>query len=421
MDRPAPAVAYVIADPQLCGGVAVVCQHANRLARRGFDARIISAAPGGSLDWFPGLAVPFHRLGEEPGGIGIAVATWWETAHVVSRMDVPRKFYFVQSDESRFYGAERCERVFARDSYRFEFEFLTEARWIRRWLAEEFGVEARYVPNGVDRELFHPAEPLEPRRGRPRLLVEGPADMPSKGVADSFRALAGIDCEVWYVNYRGAPDPAWRIDRSFHAVPMAEMKRVYSSCDLLLKMSTVEGSPGPPLEMMACGGTCVVARTAGVEEGIEDGVNALVVEPGDTAGARRAVERLLADEALRRRLVEGGRRTVERLDWERSIDLLEEIFRSPPPGPARAAGFRSRLAADREAAVVEAYARFRETRDAAEREKAELLRALGRANDEINSIRHSKAWEIGRAFMEARHSVRALLLLPFRVLRCILR
>jgi glycosyltransferase involved in cell wall biosynthesis len=418
-----PSIAYLIADAQICGGVAVVCQHACRLARRGFDACIVSTAGDDRIEWFPGLSVPVYPLSRAPRGLDIGVATWWETAHAVRRMDLPRRFYFVQSDETRFYAEGRCEPVFVRDTYRYGFEFITEARWIREWLRREFGREARYVPNGVDLAIFRDCAPLAPRGGRPRVLIEGPADMPSKGIAEAFAAARAAGAEIWYVNYRGVPDPSWRPDRYFYRVPMGEMGGIYSSCDILLKMSRVEGASGPPIEMMACGGACVVARVTGAEEAIRDGENALVVEPGDIAGAAAALKRLIGDPGLRERLAAAGRETAKMMDWERSIDLLEEIYLSPPPAETMdGTGFRA-LADAREEALVEACAcvkaleagRVREI--AALWEKYDLLsRESAAARHELNSIRLSKQYRIAEAFLAARRSPAALLRLPFRAL-----
>lgn len=402
MNGKKPRVAYLIASPQISGGVAVVCQHANRLARRGLDACIVSTAGADRIDWFPGLCVPVVPLSRVPRDIDIGVATWWETAWALSRMEIPRKCYFVQSDETRFYGPDRCERILARETYRLDYEFFTEARWIRDWLKREFGQEARYVPNGLDTDIFREAEPLAPRGGRPRILIEGPADMPSKGIADSFAASRGLGAEVWYVNHSGVPDPAWRLDRYFFRVPMEHMRRIYSSCDILLKMSTVEGASGPPIEMMACGGTAVVARVTGMEEAIREGENALVVEPGDVPGASRALARLLADPVLRMRLSAAGRETARRMDWERSIDLLEEIFLSPPVPLRRGPDVAARLLRDREAALAEACA------------------CLGGRADEMRSLLLSKQWRIASAVMEARRSPAGCLKLPARIMRIVL-
>ena len=485
MNNTKPKIAYIIPAPILCGGIAVVCQHVNRLKRRGFDVCLISISPDGSLDWFPDSSIVLYPITRVPSDIDIGVATWWETAHDLYRLDIPRKFYFVQSDETRFYDENRYERIFAHDSYRFDFEFMTEARWIQKWLKEKFGKDAHYMPNGIDLDIFHEAEPLQPKGVKPRVLIEGPADMPSKGVAEAFQAVEGLDCEVWYVNYRGEPDPLWKPDRYFFAIPMLEMKRVYSSCDIFLKMSTVEGVSGPPLEMMACGGTCVVAKVTGIEEAIVPGENALVVEPGDIEGARKAVRMLMDDRALRARLAKKGLKTVERLYWERSIDVLEKIFLSPPPGKAKASKpLAEKWKYEREEAFIQAYAHIvkmerllRESERGRQKDVDFLREEIGRRdndiailrergglleqelgqrdaeigflrnevasrereidtlrdnvdslrydinlkNDELNSIYYSKQWKIASAIKEAGCSLLALIVLPIRIFRTVFR
>ncbi|MCX6357452.1 MAG: glycosyltransferase [Candidatus Aureabacteria bacterium] len=472
-----PRIAYLIADAPICGGVAVVCQHANRLARRGFDTCILSTAGEERIDWFPGQRVPVYPLSRIPDDIDIGIATWWGTTHHLYTMNIPRKFYFVQSDETRFYPPDAYQHSFARDSYWFPFEYITEARWIQKWLKATFGVKAHYVPNGIDLEIFHPGEPLAPKGAKPRVLIEGPADTPRKGVAECFRALEGLPCEIWYVSSQGVPDPSWRFDRYFSGVPMMEMKRIYSSCDILLKMSTVEGSFGPPLEMMACGGTCVVGRVTGLDEAILPGENALVVEPGDVNGAGQAVKRLIEDGELRQRLIRNGMATATRLDWEKSIDVLEKIFLSPAPAAmTRDITAVERRVKEKEKALIESYARIekfvnllRESEQGRQKDIDFLRSEIGRRDkdiecltnriecltnkiecltneikcltngirkrdsdivalqhrinllrDELNNIRLSRQWKLAEAIMEARRSPRALLALPLRMIRSIL-
>ena len=104
------------------------------------------------------------------------------------------------------------------------------------------------------------------------------------------------------------------------------MRKIYSSCDILLKMSRVEGFFGPPLEMMACGGTAVVSKVTGYDEYIVDGYNALVVEMGDVNRARAAVKRLIEDPELRKRLIANGQQTAKNWRWEQTIDILEKVY-----------------------------------------------------------------------------------------------
>jgi glycosyltransferase involved in cell wall biosynthesis len=52
-------------------------------------------------------------------------------------------------------------------------------------------------------------------------------------------------------------------------------------------------------------------------DAVEDGINGLLVPPGDAGALRSALERLLGDAELRRRLGEAGRAIArERWSWE---------------------------------------------------------------------------------------------------------
>jgi len=321
-------VAYIVPGLGIGGGVAVVCQHCNRLLRRGFDVAIVNSNPVNllELDWFPNQKAPVCSIEDIDGNYDIAVATGWTTAYNLREFPASKKFYFVQSDESRFYPPGSQLHSQARKTYNFDFNYFTEAKWIQHWLQDEFGHKVEYVPNGLDPALFHPSQPLEPKGRRVRVLLEGAIDVHFKNMESAFEAVRELDCEVWCVSSSGRPASIWRCDRFFEYVPIDRMKHIYSSCDILLKLSLVEGVFGPPLEMMACGGTCVVGKVDGYDEYIVDGYNALVVECGDIEGAKAALTHLIENRKLRMELIKGGLETATRMDWKSSIDKLEKIF-----------------------------------------------------------------------------------------------
>ena len=323
-----PKVAFIVPALGIGGGLATVCQHCNRLLRRGFDMSIVynNLLEFHALDWFPDQQVEVRSIENIEDNYDVAVATGWSTAYNLLHFPACRKYYFVKSDETRFFpdDTELVEEI--RKTYTFDFNYITEGKWIQQWLLDNFGKKTALVPNGIDLELFHPAEPLEPKGNRLRVLLEGPIDLPFKNMRDAFEVVRDLDCEVWCVSSSGKLKAGWRCDRFFEYVPIDRMKNVYASCDILLKLSTVEGVFSPPLEMMACGGTNVAGRVSGWDQYIVEGYNALTVELGDIEAAKAAVSRLIEDAELRNKLIKGGRETAEKMDWEPSIDKLEELF-----------------------------------------------------------------------------------------------
>jgi glycosyltransferase involved in cell wall biosynthesis len=215
-------------------------------------------------------------------------------------------------------------------TYRMKFEFVTVADWIATKFAAEFGVRCRVVKNGIDADEFYPMPGLRSKHGRKRVLIEGPISVPFKGVAEAYEALKDLSVEIWMVSSAGVPEPSWRVDRFFHAVSLDEMREIYSSCDVLLKMSRVESFCLPALEAMACGCAVVLGKVAGGVEFAVDRENAVLIEVGDIAQAKAAVEQLVGDDDYRGRLVASGYRTAETWSFSKSADAMREVVVNEP-------------------------------------------------------------------------------------------
>ncbi len=320
-------IVYVIPSTKIAGGIAVVLQHANRLLERGYDVAIFSQDLNSEVNWFANQKVPIipmNKLGkilEE--GIDILIATGWGTAPTVDLLLAKRKLYFLQLDERRFYSDEKMIE-FVAQTYRLDFEYLTMAKWMQVWIKKEFDHEAQYVPNGLDLNIFNPSSPIEKRGEKLRVLLEGPINIPFKGVAEAYEAVKDLDCELWIVSSNGRPPAHWKYERFFEKAPINEMAGIYASCDILLKMSTVESFSYPPLEMMACGGAAVIRQVSGIEEYAVHGENCLIVQ--DEEEAKAAVRRLLEDKPLREFLQQNGLQTAQNWSWDKSIDALEEVI-----------------------------------------------------------------------------------------------
>lgn len=326
-----PKIGYVVSGTAISGGLAVVCEHANRLLQRGYDVSIITEDNLDRIAWFPNQIAPVIPIEKNAvDDCDILIATGWTTAYTVQKLEAPRKFYFIQSDESRFYppGDFRAKR--ARKTYEMNLEFITMAQWLKDWLENQFGRIATYIPNGINEKIIFPDKPLEKKSDKVRILLEGAINAPFKGMEDAFMAVNDLDCEVWCVSASGTPKPEWKCDKFFSQIPFGEMRHIYSSCDILLKMSRVESFCYPPLEMMTCGGTAVIGQVTGIEEYAIDGYNALIVPSGDVKAAHNALKKLIYNKELRSRLSENGKKTAEKFRWDASIDKLEKLFSEKP-------------------------------------------------------------------------------------------
>jgi glycosyltransferase involved in cell wall biosynthesis len=112
-----------------------------------------------------------------------------------------------------------------------------------------------------------------------------------------------------------------------------ELPAYYHASDVLVQPSVLtewgdkEGIPGVIVEGMASGLAVVASRHAGIPSVIEDGASGLLVAERDPAALADALERLIRDHELRRRLgAAAARRAVGELDLRVRTPVLESIY-----------------------------------------------------------------------------------------------
>lgn len=111
------------------------------------------------------------------------------------------------------------------------------------------------------------------------------------------------------------------------AVNQDDIQTYYVQADAFVLPSFAEGIPVVLMEAMALGVPCVATHITGIPELIRNGIEGLLVTPSDTEGLAGAVERLMDDPDLGKRLVEAGRAKVL-ADYELngSIARLAQVF-----------------------------------------------------------------------------------------------
>jgi colanic acid/amylovoran biosynthesis glycosyltransferase len=101
----------------------------------------------------------------------------------------------------------------------------------------------------------------------------------------------------------------------------------YRQADIFVLPSFAEGIPVVLMEAMAMEVPCVSTFVAGIPELIRNEIDGILVAPSDDQELARAVQRLIDDPELRRRLgAAGRRRIIEKYDLDRNIARLAEIF-----------------------------------------------------------------------------------------------
>jgi glycosyltransferase involved in cell wall biosynthesis len=99
------------------------------------------------------------------------------------------------------------------------------------------------------------------------------------------------------------------------------------NCELLCVPSTDETFGIVYAEAMSCRKPVIALRVPPIDEIVEDGKTGLLVQPGDADGLRKALDLLLLDKDLSRRMGEAGyNRYLEKYSVERVISQILKVY-----------------------------------------------------------------------------------------------
>ena len=159
-----------------------------------------------------------------------------------------------------------------------------------------------------------------------------------KGHPELLAAMADVaDAELWVVGERLASDHGEDLETAFLASDLGTRLRrlgyrddvadVLAAADIFALPSHFEGLPMSVIEAMLVGLPVVATDIRGPREQVEDGITGLLVPPGTVAPLAGALNRLVADAALRRRMGMAGRLRAlplydEAVVVARTLDLL---------------------------------------------------------------------------------------------------
>jgi glycosyltransferase involved in cell wall biosynthesis len=167
--------------------------------------------------------------------------------------------------------------------------------------------DVRVVPNGVEPAAVDGSE-AEP----PEVLYAGRLSR-EKGVLELVEAARGLPLVI-----AGDGPLRERVPGALGWVPPSELGRLYARAAVVACPSRREGFGVVCAEAMAHACPVVASAVGGLRDLVVDGETGILVPPGDVAALRAALERLLADGELRRRLGEAGRERVRTLlSWDR--------------------------------------------------------------------------------------------------------
>ncbi|HYK97459.1 MAG TPA: glycosyltransferase family 4 protein [Candidatus Acidoferrales bacterium] len=210
----------------------------------------------------------------------------------------------------------------------------------RHFVSRYFPGDYRIIPNGVDVDFYANAKPFpEFKDGKTNILFVGRVEQ-RKGAMYLLKAYAQIkqrhpDTRLIIVG-RGPQTGdlrrfvhSQRVSDVFFAgrVDDTDKARFYKTADVYVAPSTGQESFGIVLlEAMAAGCAVVASDIHGYKRVVQRNVSGILVEPRDPDLLAAALERLICEPDLRRRLGEAGARRAPEYDWSHVTAELAQVY-----------------------------------------------------------------------------------------------
>lgn len=103
-----------------------------------------------------------------------------------------------------------------------------------------------------------------------------------------------------------------------------QLAAYYSNAKCFVFPSVCEGFGFPPIEAMSCGCPVITSNVSSLPEVV--GEAAIQIDPHDVDGLARAIQKLLTDENLRKKMIQEGFKQAQKFSWERAAQETLQVY-----------------------------------------------------------------------------------------------
>jgi len=319
-------------------GATILFELINRLSNAGHDVKITSLDELIPVEYplsvTPQKLQDISKFFEKADAI---IAYQPVCAFYINDLDVQgKKFYFLTDDVRKFYPKEvfkvnfphldenkinieyEANQKYIESSYELPFTFLVTNESL---FTMAFQKKSVIVPIGVNHKLFYPDIGI-PKGDRLRILVEGNL-LPWKGVADINRTLSNLrGFELWTMSNTKF---TIKSDKHWMNPTVEEIRKILSSCDVLIRAYYEDGTADLQAQAMACGCAVITRETSGSKMFCND-KNSLIFKDSVKEN-EKILTKLMKDKKLREELIRNGLKTAKELSWDKSINILEKVLK----------------------------------------------------------------------------------------------
>ena len=333
-------ITYVTASTELWGGIAVVFQHLELLAKAGHDAFLTT--PAARPDWYS-LKAPIYPIQSlDPAHIphaDIIVATSWTTIKPVveSKKGIPVHLCQGYEGDCKEWHSQKAA---IDEVYSYKIPKLTVSPHLDEFLIERFDAQTYYIGQMVNRNIFYPSQGRrnEKKTSPFRILVVGPFEADCKNIPATLRGVIlakkrlGVPLKLIRASQFPLSDEEQTIIKPdayhFH-VPYHEMGKIYRGADLFISMSKeAEGFGLPALEAMASGVPTILSSIPSYTNFDETRNHSLFVKTSDPESLANAIVEIFNNRTLKEKLVHRGLIVAGKFTKENVLNRLNSSFES---------------------------------------------------------------------------------------------
>ena len=225
-----------------------------------------------------------------------------------------------------------------------DFTIVTPSLWLKKCIEESFlkNKDIRLIYNGIDLKNFKKTDKSEARKefGLPEnkkiilFSADGGVGNTFKGGEFVFEAFEKLKnrSDILFLNIGG--ENCQKSENWFdfgHINDPQTMAKLYSAADIYLFPTLAETFGMTIVEAMSCGLPVVTFETGGVPEIVENEKTGFVVEYKNGEKLVKALEKLLDDDELRKKMVENAVNASKKFSSERMaleyLRLYEELLK----------------------------------------------------------------------------------------------
>jgi len=167
---------------------------------------------------------------------------------------------------------------------------------------------------------------VDPRKNT-QLIVKSFLELKRQGIIAEKLLVVGVPKSAQGMFLDRGDSPACQEEiRFLDFVSEEDLRLLYNGATVFVYPSLFEGFGLPPLEAMACGTPVISSNTTSIPEIAGDA--AVLIDPTDGEGLKRALTDLLRDQRLREQLTRRGFDRVRQFSWQETAAQILAVYES---------------------------------------------------------------------------------------------